>query len=96
MELRNTIELSGQIVKVYPIKQTPFGLPVISFVLEHNSIMEEAGESRQVKCRVFCIMIDKSFQETELNKKNVVVHGFLSQNAKMQLVLHVNKLNIFG
>ncbi|HMT03365.1 MAG TPA: hypothetical protein PKD00_08690 [Burkholderiales bacterium] len=96
METKNTLELSGQIVKVYPTKKTPFGLLVMSFILEHNSIIEEAGQSRQVKCRIYCIMVDSNFKEAELNNKNVVVHGFLSQNAKMQLVLHINKLNIFG
>lgn len=89
----NKIVLSGQIIKVYPERQTLSRLPVVSFLLEHKSRQIEASNPREVKCRVYCLMVDaKQLCDLDLNQKLVQVTGFLSQNIKLQLVLHINEL----
>lgn len=90
----NEAKLSGQIVRVYPIKYTLQKLPVVSFVLEHKSLQLECGQSREVKCRVYCIALGiQSLIGFELLNRGVLVNGFLSHNAKSQLVLHISKID---
>lgn len=91
--MNNQVIISGEIVKVYPLKKTLSNIPVMSFVLEHRSRQVEAGFSREVKCRLYCIMIDpKKYLDISLANRLVEVKGFLSQNSKTQLVLHINHL----
>ena len=93
MELCNETKLSGKIAKVYPVKHTLHGVPVISFVLEHLSRQIECGASREVKCRVYCVWLDgKEYLNIELLEQYISVTGFLSQNSKSQLVLHITQL----
>lgn len=92
-ETINEIKLSGQIVKIYPIRHTPNKTPILTFVLEHLSSQVEAGVARTVKCRVFCIIVNwQNNLEGELIDRSVVVHGFLSQNSKTQIVLNVKQI----
>ncbi|MCE2706514.1 MAG: primosomal replication protein N [Proteobacteria bacterium] len=93
MELCNKTSLSGKVVKIYPVKYTLHQVPVVSFVLEHVSRQIECGESREVKCRVYCVILDaKEYLNIELLELHVVVAGFLSQNSRSQLVLHITQL----
>jgi hypothetical protein len=46
-----------------------------------------------VKCRVYCVILDaKEYLNIELLELHVVVAGFLSQNSRSQLVLHITQL----
>lgn len=93
MEPINETKLSGQVIKVYPLRHTPYGLPVLSFVLEHISNQIEAGESRLVKCKMYCIIINSDNNlEDGLIDQFVVVSGFLSHNTKSQVILNVKQI----
>lgn len=86
----NQLKLSGLIVKVYPIRQTPSGVKIAKFVLEHSSSQVEANVKCAVKCRMFCVWVDPSLQLMP-EGSYVEVSGFVSQNAKLQLVLHITE-----
>lgn len=86
----NHIKLSGLITKVYPIRRTPSGVNVARFVLEHFSTQLEAGATCEIKCKMFCIWIEP-IHELIQEGNFVEVEGFMSQNAKLQLVLHVTE-----
>ncbi len=94
MEHDNTVKISGTVIKVYPLKYTLSGIAVLSYVLEHCSTQVEAGMARHVRCRVYCTMLgaDQSLVSS-LDRNRVEVVGFLSQNAKSQIVLHVKKIS---
>lgn len=93
MELCNKVDFSGQVIKVYPIKRTPYGTEILSFTILHSSKQIEAKLSREVKCRMFCIMVGSGKIEiNQLQGKLVNVQGFLSQNAKSEIILHVQKI----
>lgn len=94
MELCNQTLINGRIAKVYPLKYTVNQLPIASFLLEHLGWQIEAGSSREVKCRLYCVFVDaKALLTADLAEDCYVeVIGFLSQNAKTQLVLHVTQL----
>lgn len=84
----NQVKLSGIITKIYPLRHTPAGVKILRFVLEHDSKQEESGALCRVKCRMFCVWVNPGLDKiTEYT--NVEVAGFISQNAKLQLVLHI-------
>ncbi len=92
--MSNTLEISGQIVKVYPLRYTVTQIPITSFVVEHKSQQIEHNNTCQIYCRVFCVSIElDSTLSNTLLYKNVTVFGFLNQNSKSQLVLHVKKID---
>lgn len=87
----NEVKLSGTITKLYPALTTPSGRQINRFVVEHCSEQIEAGVSRVVKCRIFCVYIQDGLVVEGLNNQ-VNIKGFLSVNAQNKLVLHVNEI----
>ncbi len=96
-ETCNEVNLSGKIIKVYPTKLTLSNVPIFNFVLEHTSKQSEHNIMREVKCKLYCIRVgDLQFKCDELLNQDVLISGFLAQNMKTQLVLHVSNLNILN
>lgn len=91
MNLANKVCLSGIISQVYPAVTTPNGVKVARMLLEHNSKQLEAGELRQVKCKIFCVYIAGEIMESQLNQL-VSINGFLSVNRHKELVLHITNI----
>jgi primosomal replication protein N len=88
----NNVILIGRVAKVYPLKHTLSGLPVVSFVVEHESRQLEAGMPLNVRCRVYCIALDQDYLIGDfLLNTTVEVQGFLSYNSRSQLILHVRQ-----
>lgn len=97
MSINNSVQISGKIRKVYPLKYTLLNLPVVSFVLEHASEQLELDVLRKVNCSLYCIMLDKKKIVANLDDllgQLVTVSGFLSYNAKKQIILNVQTLQL--
>ena len=93
MQLANEVHLSGLVCRSYPLKLTPFGLPVVSFVIEGSSTQVEAGLERIVKHTIYCIFVgDAEVAKINLLGRNILVKGFLSNNKDKQIILHVKQL----
>lgn len=86
----NEIKLSGKIIKLYPLKLTPAGIRITRFVLAHKSVQIESSYEVSVKCTMFCIWVNHEMHELAVNA-DVIVQGFVSHNARLQLVLHITK-----
>ena len=88
------------IVATEPIRYTPAGIPLLSFVLQHASDVMEAGFKRKVECEVNAVALGKI--ANDLTKANIQiddkikVKGFLAKRSatSTQLVLHIEKLEI--
>lgn len=48
----NRVELAGTIVECLPLRYTPAGIAVIDLVLEHASVVTEAGSQRSLSLRM--------------------------------------------
>jgi primosomal replication protein N len=48
----NRLVLTGQLHKVAQLRTTPAGIPIARFVLAHRSRRSEAGQMREVECRL--------------------------------------------
>ena len=79
-----------------PLRYTPAGIPLLSFVLQHASEQIEAGLKRKVECEVNAVALgDLASSHIQLGS-SVKVKGFLAKRSakSTQLVLHIEQLQI--
>jgi len=92
--------LSGVVIDLQPVRFTPAGIPLLSFVLQHASEQSEAGLKRKVECEVNAVALGEladMFKKQNIQLgSNVKVKGFLAKRSakSTQLVLHIDKLEI--
>ena len=90
--------LSGVVIDLAPIRYTPAGIPLLSFVLQHASEQTEAGLKRKVECIVNAVAIGQladvfTKQNIQLGSA-IKTKGFLAKRSakSTQLVLHIEQL----
>ena len=88
--------LSGVIVRIEPIRYTPAGIPLLSFVLQHASEQIEAGLKRKVECEINAVALGDIAKKNIQLGANIDVKGFLAKRSakSTQLVLHIEQLHI--
>lgn len=78
------------------LRHTPAGIPVLSLVLKHASIQNEAGMKRQADCEVPAMAMGNLAQQATGLKigDKIKVVGFLTKKSLRndRLVLHLNEL----
>ena len=79
-----------------PIRYTPAGTPLLSFVLQHASEQIEAGIERKVECEVNAVAIGELANINIQVGDNIKAKGFLAKRSakSTQLVLHIVKLEV--
>ncbi|CUX97392.1 primosomal replication protein N [Candidatus Hoaglandella endobia] len=97
----NRLMLSGTVCMV-PIRTvSPLGILHCQFMLEHRSVQQEAGFSRQAWCRVPVVVISKQ-QNLDITNSikigvQISVQGFMSchqgRNGLSKLVLHAEQVD---
>ncbi len=88
--------ISGVVLSVEPIRYTPAGMPLLSFVLQHVSEQIEAGLNRKVECEVNAVaMGDIAKLNIQLGSL-IKAKGFLAKRSAKshQLVMHINQLEV--
>jgi primosomal replication protein N len=92
----NNLVLSGVVISLEPIRYTPAGIPLLSFVLQHASEQIEAGLKRKVECEVNAVAIGDLAKSNIQLGSSVKVKGFLAKRSakSTQLVLHIEKMEI--
>ena len=86
--------ISGVVLSIEPIRYTPAGMPLLSFVLQHASEQIEAGLNRKVEFEVNAVALG------DIAKFNIQIgtlikaKGFLAKRSAKshQLVMHINQL----
>jgi len=92
--------ISGVVLAIEPLRCTPAGLPLLSFVLQHASEQIEAGLKRKVECEVNAVVLGNLAGElAKLNIQQgtlIKAKGFLAKRSAKSnhLVLHVEQLQI--
>lgn len=96
----NKLVLSGVIIGLEPIRYTPAGLPLLSFVLQHASEQIEAGLKRKVECEVNAVVLGNladEFAKQHISVGMAInVQGFLAKRSakSTQLIMHVTHLKL--
>ena len=84
------------VIGLEPIRYTPAGLPLLSFVLQHVSEQTETGLKRKVECEVNAVAIGELANSNIQLGSSLKAKGFLAKRSakSTQLVLHIQQLNI--
>ena len=92
----NKLTLSGVVIGLEPIRTTPAGLPLLSFVINHVSEVIEAGLKRKIECEIHAVAIGDCAKSNIKLGANINVAGFLAKRSakSSQLVLHIMKIEI--
>ena len=83
--------LSGVVISLQPIRYTPAGIPLLSFLLQHASEQIEAGLKRKVECEVNAVALGELAKTNIQLGSSVKAKGFLAKRSakSTQLVLHI-------
>lgn len=94
----NTVEITGTLREIEPLRHTPAGIPLVSFVLAHASSQIEAGHARRVECEVKGVALGEPATRMTGYKAGdeITVQGFLNRRNRMsaQLVLHATRTEL--
>jgi primosomal replication protein N len=90
----NHVVLTAGIVEAKALRYTPAGLPALDLRLEHESSVEEAGQSRQVKAVIKAVALGSLAERLGVQPIGKVLRfsGFLAtpRNGKF-VVLHIQE-----
>lgn len=90
--------LSGEVVQLEPLRYTPAGLPLLSFVVRHVSEQVEAEIKRKVEYEMAVIAIGNIANQAKSIQlaSQVKLAGFIAKRSlkSTQLALHLNALEI--
>ncbi len=91
----NEVRLNGQVVVREALRHTPAGVPILTFVVKHESTQVEAGVSRQVGFEVDAMAVGEVAQRMDAVQAGgkVRLQGFLASRSRLsaRIVLHVNQ-----
>ena len=81
-------------MQIEPIRHTPAGIPLLSFVLQHTSEQLEAGLKRKVECEVSAVALGELAKQNIQLGFNIKAKGFLAKRSMKsnQLVMHITQL----
>jgi primosomal replication protein N len=91
----NTVKLTARIAEASPLRYTPFGTPALNLVLEHESEVEEAGVTRQVKLTIRAVVFGTLAEisaKSELGKLQFFTGFLINVRTSKSLVFHVQSI----
>jgi primosomal replication protein N len=92
----NRVEISGRLVELEGLKYTPAGIPIVRFLISHESEQQEAGTPRKVDCELGVVATERDAHLIASAKLGVelVAKGFLNRKSLKgtQLTLHATHI----
>jgi primosomal replication protein N len=91
----NIVKLSARIAEVSPLRYTPAGIPALNLVLEHESEVEEAGVTRQVKLTVRAVAfgtLAETSVSTELGRLQLFTGFLINVRTSKSIVFHIQDI----
>ena len=84
------------VLAIEPIRYTPAGIALLSFVLQHASEQVEAGFKRKVECEVNAVALGDLAKTNIQVGDHIKAKGFLAKRSakSTQLVMHIVKLEL--
>ena len=94
----NKLVLGGVVASIEPLRYTPAGIPLLSFVIQHVSDQIEAGMKRKVECEVNAVAIGNMALKALKTGDQIEVTGFLAKRSlkSTQLVMHINEISLIN
>ncbi|MES2510836.1 MAG: primosomal replication protein N [Pseudomonadota bacterium] len=91
----NQVKLTACIAEASPLRYTPAGIPALNLVLEHESEIEEAGVTRQVKLTVRAVAFGALAETTgrlELGKPQLFTGFMINARTSKSIVFHIQAI----
>ena len=92
----NRLELNAQIESISVLRYSPSGLPVLDFLLLHESTVIEAGQSRKIQLTMKSIalgVLAERISRFELGS-TWLFHGFLGSSKNLKSVIyHIQEIH---
>lgn len=92
----NRLILAGIVISEPKTRQSPAGVTMTRFTLDHQSIQQEAGTDRKVACRIIVTACGDALQQAIIKGAHVEVAGFLSYESRQQmetrLIIHAQHI----
>ncbi|MES2412589.1 MAG: primosomal replication protein N [Pseudomonadota bacterium] len=91
----NQVKLTACIAEASPLRYTPAGIPALNLVLEHESEVEEAGVTRQVKLTVRAVAFGALAETTgrlELGKPQLFTGFLINARTSKSIVFHIQAI----
>ncbi|HHJ16085.1 MAG TPA: primosomal replication protein N [Gammaproteobacteria bacterium] len=95
----NQLVLTGQLLKSAEVRTTPAGIPIARFVIAHQSRRSEAGQVRDVECRMSVVASGQALSAAVRQQPPgtwLKVTGFLSRAGyrapDLRVALHALKI----
>lgn len=99
----NELVIEGQVVQLPETRISPAGIPISRFAIEHQSLCEEAGMSREVRFRLGIVASGQDLQSLIrglTNTSRIRVRGFLARagyrSDENRLLLHTQSIQILN
>jgi primosomal replication protein N len=102
----NELVFTGQLLKTVEVRTTPAGIRIARFVLAHRSRRHEAGQPREVQCRLSVVAsgqiltagITQHSQGTCLKVKGFLSRaGYRAADTRIELhALEIQAVNVDG
>ena len=94
--MSNTLRIAGRLLELAPMRYTPAGVPVMTFVLEHASRQVEGGHERDVACELQAMALGDVVQQMSAAGPGweIEATGFVAAKSKRSKmpVLHVTQI----
>jgi primosomal replication protein N len=94
--VQNIVKLSARIAEASPLRYTPAGIPALNLVLEHESEVEEAGVTRQVKLTVRAVAFGALAEisaKSELGKPQLFTGFLINARTSKSIVFHIQSVD---
>jgi primosomal replication protein N len=92
----NRLELNAQVQAISVLRYSPSGLPVLDFLLLHESTVIEAGQSRKIQLTMKSIalgVLAERISRFELGS-TWLFHGFLGSSKNLKSVIyHIQEIH---
>jgi len=94
--VNNFVKLAARIAEASPLRYTPAGIPALNLVLEHESEVEEAGVTRQVKLTVRAVAfgaLAETSAKSELGKLQLFAGFLINARTSKSIVFHIQSVD---
>ena len=92
----NRVEISGRLIELEGLRYTPYGIPIVRFLISHQSEQQEAGATRKVDCELGVVAVEREAHLVASAKlgAELVATGFLDRKSRngLQLTLHATHI----
>ena len=90
----NRFDVLGEIVRVENKRFTPAGLPILNFLIKHDSIQNEVGLKKKISLEINSVIVGNLADKEMKVGEKFFFRGFLEKKSKnsKQIIFHIDSI----